>query len=32
MDWTAHMEHLQAVLKEFDLVAAPNKETLIRYF
>ena len=26
------MEHLQAILKEFDPVAAPNKETLIRYF
>ncbi len=32
MDWAAHLEHLQAVLKEFDSIAAPNKETLIRYF
>ena len=32
MDWAAHMKHLEAVLKKFDLVAAPNEETLIRYF
>ena len=29
LDWAAHLEHLQAVLKEFDPIAAPNKETLI---
>ena len=32
MDWAAHLEHLQAVLKEFDPVAALNKEVLIRCF
>ena len=32
MDWTAHMEHLQAILKEFDPIAAPNEEILIHYF
>ena len=32
MDWAAHLEHLQTVLKEFDPAAAPTKEVLIRYF
>ncbi len=32
LDWAAHLEHLQVVLKEFDLTSAPNKTTLIRYF
>ena len=32
MDWAAHLEHLQAVLREFDSVAAPNEDTMIRYF
>ncbi len=32
LDWTAHLKHLQAVLKEFDPSGAPNKTTLIRYF
>ncbi len=32
LDWTAHLEHLQAVLKEFDSTGAPNETTLIRYF
>ncbi len=27
-----HLEHLQAVLKEFDLTSAPNETTLIGYF
>ena len=31
-DWAAHLEHLQAVLKEFDPIAAPDEEVLIRYF
>ena len=26
------MEHLQAILREFDSVAAPNDDSLIRYF
>ncbi len=32
LDWAAHLEHLQAVLKEFNPSDAPNKTTLIRYF
>ena len=32
MDWAAHLEHFQAMLKKFDPVVAPNKEVLIRYF
>ncbi len=32
LDWTAHLEHLQAVLKEFDPTGAPNEITLICYF
>ena len=32
MDWDAHLEHFQAVLKEFDPLVAPNKEVLIRCF
>ena len=32
LDWAAHLEHLQAVFREFDFVAAPNKDTIIRYF
>ena len=32
LDWAAHLEHLQAVLKEFDSVAAPNDDSLIQYF
>ncbi len=32
LNWTAHLEQLQAVLKEFDPTDAPNETTLIRYF
>ena len=32
MDWAAHLEHLQAVLQEFDSVMASNEDTMIRYF
>ncbi len=32
LDWAAHLEHLQTVLKEFDPSGAPNETTLIRYF
>ncbi len=32
LDWVAHLEHLQAVFKEFDPTTAPNEESLIRYF
>lgn len=32
MDWTAHLEYLQTVLKEFDANATPSKDFLICYF
>ena len=32
IDWAAHLEHLQTVLKEFDPAAAPTEEVLICYF
>ena len=32
LDWTAHPEHLQAVLREFNPAATLNEETMIRYF
>ncbi len=32
LDSSVYLEYLQAVLKEFDLIGAPNKTTLIRYF
>ena len=32
MDRAAHLEHLQAVLQEFDSVAAPYEDIMIRYF
>ena len=32
LDWAAYLEHLQAVLREFDPAATLNKETMIRYF
>ena len=32
MDWAAHLEHLQTVLKEFDSAATPNDKVLICYF
>ncbi len=32
LDWAAHLEHLPAMLKEFDPISTPNKTTLIRYF
>ena len=32
MDWAAHLEHLQIVLREFNSAAAPNKKVLICYF
>ncbi len=32
LDWVAHLEHLQAILKEFDPIGAPNETTLICYF
>ncbi len=32
LDWAAHLEHLQVVLKEFDPSDALNETTLIRYF
>ena len=32
LDWVAYLKHLQAFFREFDSVAAPNKDTMIRYF
>ena len=32
LDWIAHLKHLQAVPREFDSAAAPNKEIMIQYF
>ncbi len=32
LDSAAHIEYLQAVLKKFDAINAPNKTTLICYF
>ncbi len=32
LDWAAHLEHLQAMLKKFDPTGAPNKTILIRFF
>ena len=32
LNWATHLEHLQAVLQEFDPTATPNEETIIRYF
>lgn len=32
MDWLAHIEHLQFILKKFDDITAPTNNLLIRYF
>lgn len=32
MDWLAHMEHLQSILKKFDGITASTNNLLIRYF
>ena len=32
LDWAAHLEHLQTVFREFNSIAAPNEDTMIRYF
>lgn len=32
MDWLAHMEHLQTILKKFDGITAPTNNSLIWYF
>ncbi len=32
LDWAIYLEHLQAVLKEFNPTGISNKTTLIRYF
>ena len=31
-DWVFHLEHLQSILMEFDLAAAPTESTMVRYF
>ena len=30
--WASHLEHLQAILREFDAVGAPTETSLIRFF
>ena len=32
LDWTAHLEYLQSILLEYDLVGALTKPTMLRYF
>ena len=32
MDWTAYLKYMQSIYKEFDSLAMPNEEILIRYF
>lgn len=32
LDWAYHLEHLQAILKEFDAAGAPEESDLIRLF
>ena len=32
LDWVAHLEYLQSILLEYDLVGAPTKPTILRYF
>ena len=32
LDWAAYLEHLLAVLQEFDPATTSNKEIMIRYF
>lgn len=32
IDWATYLEHLQAVLKEFNVTATSNKDLLIYYF
>ena len=32
LDWVTCLEHLQAIFQEFDSVAPPNDNTMIRYF
>ena len=32
LDWAAHLEHLQSILLEYELVGAPTKPTMLRYF
>ena len=32
LDWAAHLEHLQSILLEYNLVGALTKLTMLRYF
>ena len=32
LEWAAHFEHLQLILLAYDLVGAPAKPTMLRYF
>ena len=31
-DWASYLEHLQSILMEFDLAAAPTESTMVKYF
>ena len=32
LDWTDYLEHLQSILLKYDLVRAPTKLTILKYF
>ena len=32
LDWAAYLEHLRSILLEYNLVGAPTKSTMLRYF
>ena len=32
LDWVAHLEHLQSIRLEYDLIGASTKSTMLRYF
>ena len=32
LDWAAHLKHLQSILLEYNLVGAPTKPTMLKYF
>lgn len=32
MNWATHLEHLQIILQEFNVVYAFNKDLMIKYF
>ena len=32
MDWAAHLKYLQSILFKYDLIEAPTKPIMLRYF